>query len=144
MLFRSDILKGETVKYFTAQRKVSDEAASALMSKVSDCRISEVVNINKGVYCMNPKDAKSKLSAEHPTAETPKYFVTAATDADLNKAMDTASMAMIGLLQEKKGLSRLDAYGLASVAMDCRLGAMADSGKSVHCLVPKSLWVAQK
>lgn len=139
-----DILKAETAKYLAAQRKVSTEKAIALMNKVSDCRISEVVNINKGVYCMNPKDAKSKLSAEHPIAETPKYFVTAATDADLNKAMDTASMAMIGLLQEKKGLSRLDAYGLASVAMDCRLGAMDDNGKSVHCLVPKSLWVAKK
>ena len=50
-------------------------------------------------------------------------------------------MAMIGLLQEKKGLSRLDAYGLASLAMDCRLGDMSDAKKSVHCLLPKSLWV---
>lgn len=139
-----EILKAETAKYLAAQRKVSTEAATAMMGKVSDCRIAEVVNINKGVYCMNPKDTKSKLSAEHPTAETPKYYVTAATDADLNKAMDVASMAMIGLLQAKKGMSRLDAYGLASAAMDCRLGEMADSGKSVHCLVPKSLWVARK
>jgi acetamidase/formamidase len=139
-----EILKAETAKYLAAQRKVSAEAATAMMSKVSDCRIAEVVNINKGVYCMNPKDAKSAISAEHPTADTPRYFVTAATDTDLNKAMDVASMAMIGLLQEKKGMSRLDAYGLASAAMDCRLGEMADSGKSVHCLVPKSLWAARK
>ena len=67
--------------------------------------------------------------------------MTTGTDPDLNKAMDTASMAMIGLLQEKKGLSRLDAYGLASLAMDCRLGDMSDAKKSVHCLLPKSVWV---
>ena len=67
--------------------------------------------------------------------------MTTGTDPDLNKAMDTASMAMIGLLQEKKGLSRLDAYGLASLAMDCRLGDMSDAKKSVHCLLQKSLSV---
>jgi acetamidase/formamidase len=48
---------------------------------------------------------------------------------------------MIELLQRQKGLSRLDAYSLASVAMDCRLGAMSAEQKSIHCVVPKSLWV---
>lgn len=139
-----DILKVETGKYLVEQRNISPEKAAGLMQKVSDCRISEVVNIKKGVYCMNPKDAKSKVMAEHPTAETAQYLVTTATDADLNKAMDQASMAMISLLQEKKGLSRLDSYGLASMAMDCRLGDMSDNSKSVHCLVPKSLWIAKK
>ena len=139
-----EILKVETTKFLAEQRKVSPEKAAELMPKVSDCRVSEVVNIKKGVYCMNPKDAKSKAIAEHPTKETPQYLVTSAMDADLNKAMDTASMAMINQLQEKKGLTRLDAYGLVSMAMDCRIGEMADSGKSVHCLVPKSLWVAKK
>lgn len=139
-----DILKAETGKFLAEQRKLEPAKATELMAKVSDCRISEVVNIKKGVYCMNPKDAKSKVVAEHPTAETPQYLVTSAADADLNKAMDTASMAMINLLQEKKSLSRLDAYALVSMAMDCRLGDMADDKKSVHCLVPKGLWVAKK
>ena len=138
------ILKTETGKFLAEQRKVDAAKATELMAKVSDCRISEVVNIKKGVYCMNPKDAKSKVVAEHPTAETPKFLVTSAADADLNKAMDTASMAMINLLQETKNLSRLDAYALVSMSMDCRLGDMSDDKKSVHCLVPKSLWVAKK
>jgi len=38
-------------------------------------------------------------------------------------------------------LSRLDAYSLASITMDCRVGEMIAPEKSVHCLVPKSLWV---
>jgi acetamidase/formamidase len=48
-------------------------------------------------------------------------------------------MAMIKLI-ESKGIARLDAYGLASVAMDCRVGDMTGDAKNVHCLLPKSLW----
>ncbi len=58
----------------------------------------------------------------------------------MNKAMDTASMAMINLLVEKKGLTRLDSYGLVSVAMDCRVGPPAGADKTVVCQTPKSLW----
>ncbi len=65
-------------------------------------------------------------------------------DSDLGKAMDGASMAMINRLSKEKDLTRLDAYALASMAMDCRLGRPQGAEKEVHCLVPKSLWVAQK
>jgi acetamidase/formamidase len=61
----------------------------------------------------------------------------------MNKSMDMASMGMIKLLQDKKGLSRLDAYGLASAAMDCRVGAVSDANKAVHCVMPKNMWVAK-
>jgi hypothetical protein len=40
---------------------------------------------------------------------------------------------------------RLDAYGLASIAMDCRLAPpAAGDEKSVHCLMPKSVFVARR
>ena len=55
--------------------------------------------------------------------------------------MNDASMGMINLLSTEKKLTRLDAYGLASVAMDCRVGAISDTEKNVHCLMPKSIWV---
>jgi acetamidase/formamidase len=58
--------------------------------------------------------------------------------------MDDASWAMIELLQEKKQLSRLDAYGLASMVMDCHLALPTGPQKSVHCLLPKSVWVASQ
>jgi acetamidase/formamidase len=134
-----EILKAETVKFLVEDRRATPEKAAADMGSLADCRVSEVVNILKGVYCMVP-DERPKSLPTRPVAETKDEYVTTATDADLNKAMDGASRAMIALLQEKKGLSRLDAYGLASLAMDCRLGATADAGKSVHCLLPKSLW----
>jgi acetamidase/formamidase len=53
-------------------------------------------------------------------------------------------MGMIKWLESEKKIARLDAYGLASVAMDCRVGAISDTEKNVHCLMPKSIWVAGK
>jgi acetamidase/formamidase len=54
--------------------------------------------------------------------------------------MNDASMGMIKFLEEKRGVARLDAYGLASIAMDCRLGDMSGAEKNVHCVMAKSLW----
>jgi acetamidase/formamidase len=48
---------------------------------------------------------------------------------------------MIRGLEKHKGLAPLDAYSLASLAMDARLGRLASDEKHVHCLTPKSLWV---
>ena len=139
-----DAAKAQTVKFIEEQRKVSSSEALRAMPTLSDCRVSQVVNIKKGIHCMTPKNLKSKSTAEHPMAETKDSFVSVGTDADANKAMDIASMGMIELLQQKKGLTRLDAYGLASAAMDCRVGEMSAAQKSIHCLMPKSLWTASK
>jgi acetamidase/formamidase len=70
--------------------------------------------------------------------------VTHVKDADLNKAMNDASRAMIKFLETDRKIARLDAYGLASAAMDCRVGAISDAEKNVHCLMPKSIWQAPK
>ena len=45
------------------------------------------------------------------------------------------------MLGRGKNLSILDAYSLMSLTMDARLGDIAESKKTVHCMVPKSLWV---
>jgi acetamidase/formamidase len=134
--------KAQTVKFLSEQRGVSAAEAEKLMTSVSDCRVSQVVNIKKGIHCLNPKNARDKEDMERPTKETPKYYVSHVKDADLNKAMNDASMGMINFLSSEKKLTRLDAYGLASVAMDCRVGAISDTEKNVHCVMPKSIWVA--
>ncbi len=139
-----DLLKAETTKYIAATRKVSASEAEAIMLKGWDCRVSEVVNVVKGTFCFNPKDAKAPAPAPLPMGETAQDLVTYGASPDLNLAMDAASMAMINVLQEKRGLTRLDAYGLASMTMDCRIGAPTTAEKVVHCMVPKSLWVAKK
>ena len=139
-----DMLKSETRKFIVESRKLSPDEADKFMVKMWDCRVSQVVNIVKGVHCFNTKDPEAKPPAALPKADNARYHVTYGKDADLNKAMDSASLAMINLLQEKRRLSRLDSYGLASMTMDCRIAPPSGAEKEVHCLVPKSLWVAKK
>jgi acetamidase/formamidase len=136
--------RSETAKFLAEQRKLSPELAMALVSKTSDCRVTQVVDVKKGIHCISSKDAGTSLAEPRPTAENAQYLVTYASNANLNKAMDDASWSMIELLQKAKNLTRLDAYGLASMTMDCRVGEMDAAEKGVHCLVPKSMWVASK
>src|SRR5215210_1996834 len=133
--------KAQTVKLLAELRGGSAEQAEKLMPTISDCRVSQVVNVKKGIHCLNPKNARDKEDLERPTKETAKYLVSHAKDADLNKAMNDASMGMIKMLETDKKIARLDAYGLASVAMDCRVNNIANTEKNVHCLMPKSIWV---
>jgi acetamidase/formamidase len=140
-----EILESETTIFLMSQRNIDKAAAQKIMMAAWDCRVSQVVDVNKGLHCFNVKNPKDKRSIEAlPQAESKTYLVTVGSDGDLNKAMDDASWAMIELLQKQKGLSRLDAYGLASMVMDCRLATPAGAQKSVHCLVPKSTWVASR
>ena len=136
--------KAQTVKFLAEQRNVPADQAEKLMATVSDCRVSQVVNVKKGIHCLNPKDPSAREDMERPTAETAQYYVAHIKDADLNKAMNDASMVMIKFLETEKKIARLDAYGLASVAMDCRVGAISDAEKNVHCLMPKSIWQTPK
>jgi acetamidase/formamidase len=140
-----EILESETTTFLMQQRKLDKAAAEKSMMATWDCRVSQVVDVNKGLHCFSAKNLGEKRRIEAlPAAETKAYLVTVGRDADLNKAMDDASWAMIELLQQAKGLSRLDAYGLASMVMDCRVAAPTGAQKSVHCLVPKSTWVASR
>jgi acetamidase/formamidase len=139
-----DQAKAQTIKMISELRGVPAEQAAKLMPTISDCRVSQVVNVKEGIHCLTPKKAGDKEDMERPSKETSKYYVQQVKDADLNKAMDGASMATIKWLESDKKIARLDAYGLASVGMDCRVGAISDTEKNVHCLLPKSLWQTPK
>jgi acetamidase/formamidase len=137
-----DGAKSETAKLLAEQRKITSEQAASLLPALADCRVTQVVDIKRGVHCIVPKDAAStRPIPPRPTAETADYLVTTARGSAMNKAADEASWGMIELLQKAKGLSRLDAYALASITMDCRISEIAAADKSVHCLVPKGLWL---
>jgi acetamidase/formamidase len=138
-----EIQMSETSKLLIEQRSLDNGQAQKMMMATWDCRITQVVDVNKGIHCFSAKGAKRARRIEAlPDQENKAYLVTVGKDADLNKAMDDASWAMIELLQNDKKLTRLDAYSLASMVMDCRLAAPTSSVKAVHCLVPKSTWVA--
>lgn len=138
-----DLLKSETRKFLVEQRNVPQAEAEQAMLDSWNCPISEVVNIVKGTYCMIPKAADAPRPSALPKEDNAEVFATYAKDPDLNKAMDTASMGMINALVQKKGLTRLDAYALASMTMDCRIAPHQSGDKEVHCAVPKSLWVTR-
>jgi len=140
-----ELLKSQTIKLLVEKSKASEDQAMKTMMANWDCRVSQVVDINKGLHCFSSKNANAKRQIEAlPKVETSAYLVTVGTDADLNKAMDQASWAMIQLLETQKKLTRLDAYALASMVMDCRLAPPSQEQKQVHCLVPKSVWLASR
>ena len=140
-----DLLKGESTAFLMGQRQIPKDQAEKLMTATWDCRITQVVDINKGIHCFHAKDGRYPRRIEAlPSREDKTYLVTVAKDADLNKAMDKASWDMIQMLVSQKGLSVLDAYSLASMVMDCRLAAATGTERAVHCLVPKSTWVSAR
>jgi acetamidase/formamidase len=75
-----------------------------------------------------------------PVAETPDYFMTMGFDPDVNVAMKIATRDMLDLLTKSTGLSRLQAYSLASLAMDLNITQVVDINRGVHALVPKSIF----
>lgn len=139
-----DILKSETIKFIVEQRKVSAEQAEQIMYDTWNCPIAEVVNQIKGIYCILPKQPNAPKPEVLPKDDNAKFFVTYAKDADIQKAMSTASMAMIDKIVAKKNLTRLDAYSLASITMDCRTGVHKTGDKEIYCMMAKNLWVASK
>jgi acetamidase/formamidase len=140
-----DLLREQTTKLLIEQRHISRDQADKIMMENWDCRVSQVVDVNKGLHCFSAKNANIRRKIEAlPDRENKTYLVTVGTNSDLNVAMDAASSSMIDLLVSEKKLTRLDAYGLASMVMDCRLAAPTAEKKSVHCLIPKSAWVSAR
>jgi acetamidase/formamidase len=140
-----DVLKAQTTKFLMEQRKIDQDQANKIMVDNWDCRVSQVVDVNKGLHCFSAKNQSLHRRIEAlPDRENRAYLVTVGKSSDLNVAMDSAASAMINLLEKEKKLTLLDAYGLASLVMDCRPAAPVAQQKSVHCLVPKSTWTASR
>jgi acetamidase/formamidase len=75
-----------------------------------------------------------------PRAETPTHYITMGLDADLDEAAKIATREMLDLLVETKGLSREDAYMLASAAMDLIVTQVVDGTKGIHAMMPKAIF----
>ena len=134
------IAREEALKWLRDWKQLKAADARAFMDHSGDFRVSEVVNQVKGIYCMLPKRGQARIPAR-PLKDTAAAYVTHAVDADIMQAMNAAAMAIVRLVHERKKLSLLDAYSLASLAMDARVGTVSKSAKHIHCLLPRSLWV---
>ena len=75
-----------------------------------------------------------------PRAETPTLYMTMAFNEDLDEAARIATREMLDWIVEMKGISRDDAYLLASAAMDLRVTQVVDGAKGVHAVIPKSIF----
>ena len=75
-----------------------------------------------------------------PRAETATHYITMGLDADLDEAARIATREMLDFLVATKGLSREDAYLLASAAMDLVVTQAVDGTKGIHAMVPKAIF----
>src|SRR5262249_8719368 len=76
-----DILKDETTKFLMEQRKIDKAQAEKLMMASWDCRVSQVVDVNKGLHCFSAKSPKGKRRVEAlPDRENMPYLVTVGKD----------------------------------------------------------------
>ena len=75
-----------------------------------------------------------------PRAETPTHYITMGLNTDLDEAARTATSEMLDFIVETKGLSRDDAYLLASASMDLIVTQIVDGTKGIHAMLPKAIF----
>jgi acetamidase/formamidase len=79
-----------------------------------------------------------------PFAETDDHWIAIGIDVDLNEAFRIATRNTIEFLQRKAGLTALDAYSLASIAISFRVTQFVNQTRGVHAMVPKALFSAER
>lgn len=83
---------------------------------------------------------RKDMKLERPMAETPTHWITMGFHRDLDEAAKIALREAIEFLVKNKGLTRDDAYALASLAGDLRVRQIVDGNKGIHALIAKSIF----
>ncbi|HEY3884593.1 MAG TPA: acetamidase/formamidase family protein [Vicinamibacterales bacterium] len=83
---------------------------------------------------------RKDLKLTWPQAETPTDYITMGTDPDLTQATKTAIQNMVDFLMAEKGLERMAAYQLTSVAGNVAVTELVDGNVGVHVKMPKSIF----
>jgi acetamidase/formamidase len=79
-----------------------------------------------------------------PFAETSESWIAMGIDPDLNEAFRIATRNVIDFLHRKAGLSPIDAYSLASIAISFRVTQFVNQTRGVHALIPKALFSTER
>jgi acetamidase/formamidase len=79
-----------------------------------------------------------------PMAETPSAWIMLGIHPDLNEALRIALRNTIDFLERRAGLSRLDAYSLASIGVDFRVTQFVNRNRGVHALLQKAIFSAER
>ena len=82
---------------------------------------------------------RKDMKLEWPRAETSTHWITMGMDTSLTKSTRIAIDQMVKFLMEKKGLTQMAAYQLASVGADLHITQLVDGNVGVHMMVTKSL-----
>jgi len=75
-----------------------------------------------------------------PRAEDAAHHYLLGMDSDLNRALQEAVQETVAWLQREQGLSAAEAYALASLAVDFRVGEAVDGVSVVYGRVPKGIF----
>ena len=80
---------------------------------------------------------RKDMKLEWPRGETPTHWIAMGTDTSLVVATRTAIHEMVNFLQEKKGITRTQAYQAASMAADAHITQLVDGNVGVHMMIAK-------
>jgi len=75
-----------------------------------------------------------------PRAETPTHWLTVGLAERLDDAMNQCVHETVRFLVETQDLTPVDAYALASMAVDFEVSQVVNGVKGVHALIPKKLF----
>ena len=81
---------------------------------------------------------RKDLKLDWPRIETPTHWITMGADTSLVVATRIAVSQMVKLLQEKQGVTQVQAYQAASMAADLHITQLVDGNVGVHMMVAKS------
>ena len=85
---------------------------------------------------------RKDMTLTWPRAETATDYISMATDPDLVTATKTAIQQMVDFLVETKGLTRMEAYRLTSIAGNVAVTQLVDlPNLGVHVKMPKAIFV---
>jgi acetamidase/formamidase len=87
---------------------------------------------------------RKDLHLTWPRAETPTHWIAMGMDRDLWSAAKMAVRQAVDLLASQYGLSKDDAYMLASVACDVEVTQLVDGNVGVHVRIPKAIFTQAK
>ena len=76
-----------------------------------------------------------------PRAENATHHILMGIDLDLDRALRKAVVATVDFLAEERGLSRSQAFSLASIAVDFRVAEAVDLTQVVTAFVPKAIFL---
>jgi acetamidase/formamidase len=138
-----DINKSETIRLINDKLHLSQADAMSVMDKTWDCRISEVVDEVLGTYCVVPKNLDAPRAPNLPTHDTAAAWVSTGTAPKALDAMKVAASAALDTMASNLGITRNDAYHLATMVLDCRIDRWTGGDKTVACMVPKSIRVPE-